>query len=350
MKIALITDVHWGVRNDNSTFVEYFKNFYENVFFPTLDRENITDVIMLGDTFDKRKYSNHTTIKLAKEIYFNELLARNIKTHMLIGNHDTTYKNTLETNSVTLLLSEYKNIKIINQPTTVAFNDLDITLIPWICSDNREECMNFIQSTRSEVCMGHFEISGFEMYRGQPCFDGLSVDTFNKFDMVFTGHYHHKSTSGNITYLGTPYEMTWHDHNDPKGFHIFDTDTRKLTFVQNPYKMFIRLEYNDLNQEPINLDEFNLENTYIKLVVVNKNDYYKFDKFINKLYTKGCHEIKIIEDMSDFNETQLDEKINLEDTLSILLAYIDTINNIDKKKVNDFMKSLYTEALSVEDI
>lgn len=351
MKIALITDVHWGARNDSQAFIEFYRKFYSDYFFPTLDKLKIDTVIMLGDTFDRRKYTNHATVKAAKEIFFNTLEEKNISTYILIGNHDTFYKNTNEVNTVDLMLSEYDNLVSISKPRTFVFDGTPIALIPWICADNYSECFNEINTTKADVCMGHFEISGFEMYRGHPSEGGLSTETFSRFDTVFSGHYHHRSTNGNITYLGTPYELTWQDYNDPKGFHVFDTETRKLDFYQNPYTMFVRLEYDDKDKEPIDLDALDLKNTYVKLVVVNKTDYYKFDIFINKLYTKGCHDIKIVEDMSEFQQGVIDENINLEDTLSILSNYVDSIStDIDKEKIKTYMKALYVEAVNCEAI
>ena len=349
MKVALITDVHWGARNDSQAFVEFYRKFYERCFFPTLKDRNIDTVIMLGDTFDRRKYTNHATVKAAKDIYFNVLQERNIKTYMLIGNHDTFYKNTNDVNTVDLMLSEYTNIVPISKPQTLEIGGTKMSMIPWMCTDNYADCLSEMKNTEAEICMGHFEIVGFEMYRGQECHEGLNVDTFKKFDTVFTGHYHHRSTRGNITYLGTPYELTWQDYNDPKGFHIFDTETRELEFVQNPFTMFVRIEYNDKGVEPIELDSLDLANSYVKLVVVNKTDFYKFDLFINKLYTKNAHDVKIVEDMSEFESGSVDENVDLEDTLSILSTYIDSLStDVDKEKIKTFMKSLYTEAINIE--
>ena len=349
MKIALITDTHWGARNDSAAFVEFYRKFYEHCFFPTLKDLNISHIVMLGDTFDRRKYTNHATIKAAREIFFDKLKELEITADVIVGNHDTFYKNTNQVNTVDLLLNDYDNLNIVSAPTTTQYGFTKVCLIPWICSDNYVECFNEMNSTSADICMGHFEIAGFEMPRGHPSEGGESVETFSRFDTVFTGHYHHRSTKGNITYLGTPYELTWHDFGDPKGFHIFDVETRKLDFVQNPYTMFVRLEYNDKGGEPVNLDSLDLKDTYVKLVVVNKTDYYKFDSFVNKLYTKGCHDIKIVEDMSEFQTGELDESIDLEDTQSILSNYIDSLQtDVDKEKIKTFMKSLYVEAVNCE--
>lgn len=305
----------------------------------------------MGDLWDRRKFVNFQTLHESRKYFFDELKARNLKLITLLGNHDVAFKNTLEVNSSSLLLKEYDNITVIDKPSTIEVGETKIAMIPWMCADNYADSLNEMKNTEAEICMGHFEIIGFEMHRGQECHDGLASDTFKKFDVVFSGHYHHRSTRGNITYLGTPYEMTWQDYGDTKGFHIFDTNTRELQFIPNLHTMFVRLEYNDKNQEPINLDSIDLSNTYVKLVVVNKTDFYKFDSFINKLYTKNAHDVKIVEDMSEFEGGTVDENIDLEDTLSILSTYIDSLStDVDKEKIKNFMKSLYVESLNSETI
>ena len=349
MKVAIITDQHFGARNDSIAFLDFFEKFYENTFFPTIDSAGIDTVLILGDTFDRRKYINFYALDRAKKMFFDKLEERGIRIHMLAGNHDTYYKNTNEVNSPDLLLVEYGNIDVISKPETIVIDGTSICMIPWICSDNYQETLDHIKNTKAEICMGHLEIAGFAMYRGMESHDGLAKETFEKFDLVFSGHYHHRSSDQHIHYLGNPYELTWQDYNDPRGFHLFDLDTRELTFVQNSYRMFERLEYNDKDTDPVDLDALELEQKYVKLVVVNKTDFYKFDKFIQKLYNKGCHEIKIIEDMSEFQDGEIGEEINLEDTLSVLSHYVDSIEtDVDKEQIKTYMRTLYTEAVNVE--
>lgn len=349
MKVAIITDTHWGARNDSLAFIQFFEKFYTNVFIPKLIEEKIDTVLMLGDTFDRRKYTNHVSLHHAKKIYFDPLQKMGIKIHMIVGNHDTAYKNTNDVNSPSLLLTEYDNISVINDPVTIDLNGTQICMMPWICADNYQQSLDEMKNTKADLCMGHFEISGFAMYRGHESQDGLSKEIFNKFDMVFSGHYHHRSDDGHIYYLGNPYELTWQDYNDTRGFHLFDLSDRSLEFVPNPYTMFARIEYNDKDQEPVDLNSLQLKDCYLKLIVVNKTDYYKFDKFIQKLYTKGCIDIKIIEDMSEFSEGEVADDINLEDTISVLTNYIDSVEtDVDKEEIKTFMKSLYTEAVNIE--
>lgn len=349
MKVAIITDTHWGARNDSLAFVDFFEKFYTNVFIPTLDEQEITTVLMLGDTFDRRKYTNHVSLHHAKRIFFTPLEERGIRIHMIIGNHDTAYKNTNEINSPDLLLAEYSNIEVIDEPKTINVNGFEVCMLPWICPENYDASINEIKNTTSTLCMGHLEIAGFAMYRGMESHEGFSAEIFSKFDLVFSGHYHHRSNDRNIHYLGNPYELTWQDYNDPRGFHLFDFSTRQLDFIENPYRMFERLEYSDKEIEPVDLDTLDLKEKYVKLVVLEKTDFYKFDKFIQKLYNKGCHEIKIVEDFSEFQEGEINEEINLEDTVSVLSNYIESIEtDVDKEKVKSYMRGLYTEAINIE--
>lgn len=349
MKVAIITDQHFGARNDSIAFLDFFQKFYDNTFFPTIIENNINTVLVLGDTFDRRKYVNFYALDRAKKMFFDKLIQNNIKVYMLAGNHDTYYKNTNDVNSPDLLLREYSNIKVIDAPETITIDEIDICMIPWICPENYKACLDEMETTKAEICMGHFEISGFAMYRGMQSNEGLSKETFEKFDMVFSGHYHHRSDDGHIYYLGNPYELTWQDYRDPRGFHLYDLSDRKLQFITNPYIMFERIEYDDKEREPIDIDSIDLNSKYVKLIIVNKTDLYKFDKFIQKLYNKGCHDIKIIEDMSEFSEGEIGDEISLEDTVSVLTHYIDSIEtDVDKEQIKTFMRTLYTEAVNVE--
>lgn len=349
MKVAIITDQHFGARNDSIAFLDFFQKFYDDTFFPALDAAGIDTVLILGDTFDRRKYVNFYALDRAKKMFFNELEERGIRVHMLAGNHDTYYKNTNDVNSPDLLLREYNNIDVIDSPETIVIDGTSICMMPWICPENYQASLDEIKNTKAEICMGHFEIAGFAMHRGMESQDGLSKEIFDKFDMVFSGHYHHRSDDGHIYYLGNPYELTWQDFKDTRGFHLFDLERRELEFVPNPNTMFERVEYDDRDQDPLDLDLIDLTGKYVKLVVVNKTDFYKFDKFIQKLYNKGCHEIKIIEDFSEFEDGEVGEEINLEDTVSVLSNYVDSIEtDVDKEQIKTFMRTLYTEAVNQE--
>lgn len=364
-KLVILGDPHWGARNNSPVFIEYFREFYSNQFLPYLrdHKDSIAGLIILGDVYDHRLHSNHKVIKASREIFFDPLDEIGIQSYVLVGNHDTTFRSTLSVNSIDLLLSHYKNLSIISAPQTRMISGESIALLPWICSDNVDDSMEMISETNAQILFGHLELSGFEFHRGQLSHDGLSPELFKKFEYVFSGHYHHKSTRGNISYLGTPYELNWHDYDDPRGFHVFDLESRSLAFIENPNKMFIRLEYDDSDERTHEKflkslqENQSLKDKTIKLVVVNKTNYYLFDQFIQELYQKGCNDIKILENLSDMiisseNNETLDSEIDLEDTQSILMNYIDRISldGENRESLKTFIKTLYLEALNEEPV
>jgi DNA repair exonuclease SbcCD nuclease subunit len=354
MKTAIITDQHFGARNDSLHFLDYYEKFYTETFFPKLLEEKIDTVLILGDTFDRRKYINFFSYKRTREMFFDKLYQKGIKVYMLAGNHDTYFKNTNEVNSINLLLQEYDNITVIDSPQTITLNDKQICMIPWICTDNYEQSMDELKNTPATICMGHLEISGFAMHRGMPSFEGLNRDIFNKFDMVFSGHYHHRSNSGNIYYLGNPYELTWQDYNDTRGFHLFDLSNFNLEFIPNPNIMFHRITYDDKVEsitEITNKDLTKYTNTYVKVVVINKTNPFLFDRFMENLYKVNPIDITIAEDFTDLTEGVEDDILDqAEDTLTIINKFVDGVKEeyIDNEKLKTVLKELYVEALNQE--
>lgn len=355
MKIALITDTHFGARGDSEILHKHFEKFYSESFFPYLKENNIKEIIHLGDAFDRRKYINFVSLKRCKEYFYDPIIRDNIILHEIVGNHDTSYKNTNEVNSPDLLLSGYKShLRVYPNPTEIKIGGRKIAIMPWICSDNLEAALDLIDKSNATVLMGHLELDGFEMYKGSPHSGGMQAELFSKFDMVMSGHFHHKSSKGNIHYLGCPYEMTWSDYGDLKGFHIFDTDTSELQFVLNPFVLFRKVFYNDSKWQDAaafnDLDFSVLSDLFVKVIVRNKTNPYWFDLFMNKLEKANPADIQVVDDhlnLDKINDQHILE--NLDDTLTILHNSINSIQiEVDKTKLDNLIKTLYQEALHIE--
>ena len=346
MKIAIITDQHFGARKNSKLFHDYFLEFYENVFFPTLEKEGITTVIDMGDTFDSRKGIDFAALTWAKDHYFDRLKKMGITVHTIVGNHTAYYKNTNDINAVDLLLREYDNVKIYAETTSIMVDGLNILLVPWINKENEEKSVAMINKSQAPVCMGHLELNGFRATPGHMMEHGMDWSIFNKFKKTYSGHYHCRSNQDNIYYLGNPYEMFWNDVNDPRGFHIFDTETLEHTPINNPYKLFYNVYYQDTNYKLFNTSVY--KNKIVKVIVRQKSKPKEFEKFIDKLYASGVQDLKIIEnfDIQENEEFDIDED---ENTLSILNRYIDESEfELDKNIIKDIFKDLYRQACEVE--
>ena len=347
MKVAIITDQHFGARKSSRVFHDFFNKFYQNVFFPTLKKRGIDTVLDLGDTYDNRRALDLWAANWSKAEYFDKLREMGVTVHALVGNHTAYFKDTNDVNTLSGIVGEYDNISIYDRATEVVIGGLPILFLPWINQQNKEESYAAIENSKSKVAMGHLELNGFEAHRGYIMDHGDSTAPYRKFEKVFSGHYHRKSQRNNIWYLGNPYQIYWNDYRDPRGFHIFDTETLELEFIQNPYEIYQKIYYHEDNIQSSMFKFHEYANTFIKIIVEKKTNTDKFERFISQLYAAGVHEIKVIEDPSF--EQDLSEEIDIEreDTLTILEKYVDDMEHSDKDALKNILKSLYVEALEL---
>jgi len=346
MKVAIITDQHFGARKSSKFLHDYFKKFYDTVFFPYLEENNIKTVVDMGDTFDNRRSIDLWALEWAKENYYDRLQQMGVTVHTIVGNHTAYYKNTNSVNSVGLLLKEYDNIKIYSEVEEVKLDKLKVLFVPWINQENEETTFKSIQNTSCKCAMGHLELNGFRAHRGHVMEDGMESELFEKFELVFSGHYHTRSNNGKIYYLGNPYEMFWNDVNDTRGFHVFDTETLGFEPINNPYKLFYNIYYDDTPYQTFDTREY--VGKIVKVIVKKKSDTKKFEKFIDKLYSSGIQELKIVENF----EIHIDEDFEVEEsenTISILNRYIDESEiDCDKSIIKGILQKIYSQACEVE--
>jgi len=348
LKICLLGDCHFGARGDSIAFRNHFFNFYQDIFFPYLRDNGIDTVIQMGDLMDRRKFVNFQTLSLMREKFIKPFESGEFKLHVIVGNHDIYYRNTNKTNSLNELFEGINNVTIHQEIEEIELGGKNFLMMPWINKENKNESMEALQTSTSNILIGHLEIVGFEMYRGIPTFGGMNPDLFKRFDYVYSGHFHCRSSSGNITYLGTPYEMTWSDYNDPKGFHVFDTDNEKLTFIKNPYKMHHKIFYNDEEEDFTDFNVKPYENSIVKLIVVSKTNSDMYENLIEKFNNIDMVGFQITDSSLAYRECDIEE-IEVEDTLSTLFKHIDVIKNedIDKKELRKYVQEIYSEALTL---
>lgn len=350
MKIALVTDTHFGVRNNNSLFFDYFGRFFEDLFFPYLEEHGIDTIVHAGDHLDNRKTINVLAGQKFNELWIQNLVKRNLTEHAIIGNHTAYYRNTNKINSLSHFYDDKKNLHLYDQsPKEVEIGGVVWGMVPWITTDNRDECLEFIETTKAEIICGHFEITGFYMDGGAKCENGIGVHLLKRFKRVFSGHFHKKQTVGNIYYLGTPYDLTYADLGEQKGFHVFDTETFDLEFVPNPEKLFHRFYYDD-SKHDYDWDEYDfsmLENCFVKVVVLEKNDEVKYESLLDKLEESSVYRLDISETVADPTDDEDSVDMSMS-TLEIINRYIDESSSISKPdELKRLIGMAYTEAMNM---
>lgn len=356
MQIAVIGDTHYGTRNDHGVFLRNSQLFLENVFFETIKQRGITHCWHLGDLFDRRKYVNFKTLYNTKLMFMQPAEQLGLHIDLTVGNHDMFNKNNNAINSPRLLAAEYDNIDVVQVPEEKVFDGVKVLFVPWICPDNFELSMQTLKSSKARVAAGHLELQGFEMNMGRVNEVGFQADIFEQFEMVLSGHYHHKSTKGNINYLGSPQQFTWADYGDQKGFHIFDTETMQIEFIKNPYQTFKKVWYDDSFEKYVSGDITDtteeqlatLHDCYVKLIAVNKTNSYQFDVVTGKIEDAGPCNLTIDDGIEVLFDTEEDLG-DVEDTMVILQKYITMLEtSVNKKTLESFMVLLYNSALAIE--
>lgn len=353
MKIALVADTHYGIRNDNITFLDNNKRFLDNVFFPYLKEHTITNIVHFGDLVDRRKYINYYTAQRLRKDFIEPIISNYYNFYWILGNHDIFYRHSNEISAASELLNMKNNphIRKIYSPTHFLFNGFKILMVPWIHNENREECYKAIEETDAKVLFGHLELQGFEIQKGVIQNHGDSREAFNNFDLVISGHYHHKSSSGNIHYLGAFAEYTWGDWGGLRGFHIFDTDSREIEFIQNPYNIFEKVYYNDSDETrgctpPNGFESY--QGKIIKVIVNHLSNQEQFDWFINKIEEANPIQLQIIRDNLYFNLETTDIVTEQKDTLTVIRDVIKAVNTaVNATKLDDLFSDLYREAQDV---
>jgi DNA repair exonuclease SbcCD nuclease subunit len=344
-RVAVITDTHWSARKSSRHLHDYFELFYKNIFFPALEEHGVEMVIHMGDAFDNRKSIDFWGLEWTRKVVLDPL--KKYEVHMIVGNHDIFLRNSTEINSPSLLLRDYPNIKVYSSPTNTKVGGIDMTFIPWICSENYDETVKVIKKSKAKIAMGHLELQGFRVNKHLVMEEhGTDPKMFDKFQKVFSGHYHTRSDNGKIFYLGNPYEMYWTDVNDTRGFHIFDTETLEHTPINNPYKLFYNIYYEDTPHQLFDATEY--QNKIVKVIVRKKSKPKDFEKFVDKLYSVGVQDLKIIEnfEIQEAEDFQVDDD---ENTITILNRYIDEAEiEFDKNRIKTIFQDLYKQSCEVE--
>jgi DNA repair exonuclease SbcCD nuclease subunit len=340
-KIIFLGDTHFALRNSNIEHHEHMALFFKD-FFAFIDKTNIKYVVQTGDLFDVRKSINVWAINQFRTMFLDEITKRRIKLYVLVGNHDIYYRESVKINTIREMLTDYQLLNpdiltLVDEPMHINLAGEKFLICPWVCKENEGTIDNIIKSSDAKYCVGHFEFNGFEMQKGQTIKTKWDHKQYEKFDLVISGHYHHKSRKDNILYVGTPYQITWADYNDDKGFWVFDSG--KMHFCKNRHNIFNRIEYS----EEVIPEESKVKNKYIQVIVKERPDKKKFNAFLDSLHLLSPYDVKVREMFSEEMSTEVIQH-DVKNTESIIKEFIEnSVIELDKEKMLQIMNDLYRE-------
>lgn len=301
MRIGVIGDVHLGINENKYLFNKYHIKCI-NYIFSRFRRLGITEVIYLGDIFDKRYSISVKTLKQANKLFDNDF-----NQHFLLGNHDVTYKNSNKLNSVEILLGE-KNEVIVDDPKELEFGGKKFILVPWINKTNLERTTEIVEDSTADYLFGHLDLVGFEMISGFISTTGhFNMQLLKKFSQVISGHYHCFSQKKNVTYLGSVSQMTWNDNNVKKYCGYIETDNDSLNLIEIPFEIY-KMKRIKSEDDIENVTEYK-------------------DKII-KIYLYCKRTIKIEKFITDVDEVALDLKVVDEQVINATIDFDIAQHNI----------------------
>lgn len=351
-KLLILGDIHIGARNSSRIFRELFREYFKEHVFPLIKQKGINKIIQLGDFFDNR---NSVTLHDIDYIV-NEFIPQleecgDVKMYVIAGNHDVAYKNTNKINSLSILKS-CKNIVIVdNDIEIVKTNSKNFVLCPWINNENHDQLLNELKKHASSdnVLCGHFEFVGMKMYRNSKlCDHGLDTKDFKKFFAVYSGHFHHKSSYGNVSYLGSLFHLNWQDHGDKRYMHIFDTSSNTLEEIENPYSLFTELDFHaDIpNLSEVDLKDFT-EGQFVKIVINDEYNRVELKDLIHKIEKNKPISVDVI-DNNIYSKLMTNDISHVNnDTNKEIIEYVSMYisdDDGDKDKMLDLFKKIEIEA------
>lgn len=337
-KVALLADTHFGVRSESPAFFKNQAKFFDEVFWPAIDEHKIDFIFHLGDLVDRRKYVSFVTLRHMREHFFKPMYERNIELYVIAGNHDCYYRNTNALNAPNELIHWGK---VLWEPDEMVFDEAGCLFLPWISPENMQASLRIIKESKARYCFAHLELAGFEMHKGH-IMEGFDPALFTHFDAVYTGHYHHRSSKGNIHYVGAPYEMTWADYDDPRGFDILDLVTGERTYIQNPHTIHEKVIYEVGKPMP-----GKMEGKIVKLVVKGDASATKINQALMSL--GAAANVQVMSAQFNVDDLSLDGiEIDVGDAMGLIKEAVAQVDLPPPRRdeLNVVMKELYDEALT----
>ena len=270
----LFTDIHFGLKLNTEVFLNIAQQNVEWII-QQIEENDIDNVIFCGDWFHQRSAVSVNTLHRSYESL--KLLASKVKNlYLIVGNHDSYYKNTIKVHSLKTF-EQFDNVKIIEEPTHIKLGNKDTLLVPW--GVELEE----LKQHTADIMLGHFEPGGVRVH-GQMMENSHCgpEDLTSVSPVVFSGHYHSynnlkTNNGGRLIFIGSPSQQNWGDVDEQRGVIVFDETKANLDirFIENNVApKFKKISYSRLLDKSSKVKVSDIKNNFVKIIV---DCQYKFD-------------------------------------------------------------------------
>jgi len=359
MKFLLVSDIHLGVKNNNEDFLYQTRDFFKNQVVKIIQEKDIDIVWILGDLFDSRTLVSVLVKSIAIDIMQALLDSKpTLEIKILAGNHDIYFKTTTEVASINVFKKFDDRVETITQIKGYNFKGYKVLAVPWLVEESRSwksfnKIVNDFETTgkkTANLCLGHFEINGFEIVNGVVEEKGLDQTAFNSFDQTFSGHFHLRRAFDKIQYLGCPYEITWNDWGDDKGVTIWDTETNSMEFIQSENcSKHVLLKWSAVNKDMSLLQK--AKDNYVKLVFDETPDATQRIEALDVIDTIGTRRLEILDetveslDTSDLEAATTDHNFDPQMFINSFLDQINIPDGLDKTELIKYANQIYLRSL-----
>ena len=338
MKVALLADLHFGVKRGDQIWMNSQVRFFKNQLVPELKKQNIKDIWILGDVFDTRESVNVNVISTVIDVFKNILKDFNIL--CIVGNHDMYLKTSTEIHSLKIL-ELLPNVTVYEKPEEITVDGKSILLLPWITDYSKPLGL----TKKYDYCLSHLDIIGYDMGSGRLSDSGVYANELLKnIKHVYAGHYHEGiyrtyEQGKSICYIGAPYQITRNDYNRPRGYRVLDVGSEKDEFIENHESIiFTKHRYPDEVDESI--VSGNVVDMEVPIELANK----KFNEYIDKLEKLGpAYPVNVNVIVSESEETEILDTDNL-NIITLFQEFLKTHETeVDKDKLNKAFMDLYNQ-------
>lgn len=334
MNIWLISDTHFGLKNNSKVWEGHFRECFDKFVFPLFESKVKRGDILIhcGDVFDNRQTVGLSTMNLAMGVF--ERLGRIFsKVYVLCGNHDA-YEN--DSNDITSIdcLKYVPNVEVVKEPQNFLLGTKNVGMIPWVNgTDEFTETLKDMSDSDFLVC--HADFFGVTMNAsGTKSESKIKLENTDVSCRIYSGHIHHRQKYKNVVYVGSPYQMSQNDRDNTRGVMCL-TDSGDEVFYENKISpQFMRVDYDEVKELPMGEFKDFCKRKYIEIMVdsdlLSKLSFHKIYAYINNnsdiyninfLPKKGTATI-------DMPKVSMSECVSIEDMLD---KYVDNVLEYDDK-------------------